>query len=209
LADRNLFAITSFIIGMDNDTVGVAERTLEQIRSWPPGLPVFGQLTPFPATPLYDRLKKDGRLTRPTHWLDFTPYQMAHTPLKMTIAEAQIELQHAWESSYSPQRNAEAIKALSHKGVGWKIYHLIMRLSFRGIYFPQMGILSWCKVLKDNRQTIFQLMKETWLAVRKKGTPQRTNSHPQRAVNSSNSHDQATSSVEPSPKVMQCRRRGL
>ena len=28
LADRNVYAITSFIFGMDNDTVGVAERTL-------------------------------------------------------------------------------------------------------------------------------------------------------------------------------------
>lgn len=165
LADRNLFAITSFIIGMDNDTVGVASRTLEQIRSWPPGLPVFGQLTPFPATPLYDRLKKDGRLTRPLHWLDFAPYQMAHTPLKMSIAEAQKELQQAWEESYSPERNAEAIRAISHKSVGWKIYHLIMRLSFRGIYFPQMGIGSWLKVLKDNRRTIFQLTRESFAAL--------------------------------------------
>src|SRR6202167_2002683 len=29
LADRNVFAITSFMFGMDNDTVGVAERTLQ------------------------------------------------------------------------------------------------------------------------------------------------------------------------------------
>ncbi|HKX28832.1 MAG TPA: radical SAM protein, partial [Blastocatellia bacterium] len=48
LAQRNLYAITSFIFGMDNDTTGVADRTLDQIRSWPPGLPVFGLLTPFP-----------------------------------------------------------------------------------------------------------------------------------------------------------------
>ena len=36
LAERNIYAITSFIIGMDNDTPGVAERILQQIRS---GLP--------------------------------------------------------------------------------------------------------------------------------------------------------------------------
>ncbi|HEX8922289.1 MAG TPA: radical SAM protein, partial [Pyrinomonadaceae bacterium] len=71
LAQRNIFAITSFIFGMDNDTTGVAERTLQEIRSWPPGLPVFGQLTPFPATPLYERLEKAGRLARPRHWMDF------------------------------------------------------------------------------------------------------------------------------------------
>src|SRR4030095_7112273 len=45
LARRNIYAITSFIFGMDNDTPGVAERTLQQIETWPPVLPVFGQLT--------------------------------------------------------------------------------------------------------------------------------------------------------------------
>src|SRR6185437_16941089 len=52
LARHNVYAITSFIFGMDNDTVGVSDRTVKEINSWPPGLPVFGQLTPFPATPL-------------------------------------------------------------------------------------------------------------------------------------------------------------
>src|SRR5512136_531387 len=56
VAQRNVFAITSFIFGMDNDTPGVAQRTLNEIRTWPPGLPIFGLLTPLPATPLYKRL---------------------------------------------------------------------------------------------------------------------------------------------------------
>src|SRR5207247_9283260 len=88
LALRNVYAITSFIFGMDNDTVGVAERTLQQVRTWPPGLPIFGLLTPLPATPLYKRLEVAGRLTRPKHWQEFIPFAMAHTPLKMTIEEA-------------------------------------------------------------------------------------------------------------------------
>ena len=60
LAERNVYAITSFIFGMDNDTPGVAERTLKQVRTWPPGLPIFGLLTPLPATPLYKRLETVG-----------------------------------------------------------------------------------------------------------------------------------------------------
>jgi radical SAM superfamily enzyme YgiQ (UPF0313 family) len=36
LAQRNVYAITSFIFGMDNDTPGVAERTLQEIRTWKP-----------------------------------------------------------------------------------------------------------------------------------------------------------------------------
>src|SRR5438552_13487417 len=78
LALRNVYAITSFIFGLDNDSPGVAERTLEQIRTWPPGLPIFGLLTPLPATPLYKRLEASGRLTRPKHWHEFIPFAIAH-----------------------------------------------------------------------------------------------------------------------------------
>src|SRR5256714_203983 len=121
LAQRNLYAITSFIFGMDNDTPGSAERTLEQIRSWPPGLPGFGLLTPFPSTPLYKRLEATGRLTRPKHWLEFAPFQMAHTPLKMTIAEAHQEFAQAWRASYSSQRIAEALDSIRHKPIEVRI----------------------------------------------------------------------------------------
>lgn len=160
LAQRNVYAITSFIFGMDNDTPGVAERTLQEIRNWPPGLPVFGQLTPFPATPLYSRLEKAGRLARPKHWMDFAPFEMAHEPLKMTMREARIEVDHAWSSSYSPERNAQAIDAINDKAISYRISHLVARLFFRGIYFPQMGKWAWMRVISQNRHTLVSLAKE-------------------------------------------------
>jgi radical SAM superfamily enzyme YgiQ (UPF0313 family) len=160
LADRGIYAITSFIVGLDNDTVGVAERTLREIESWPPGLPIFGQLTPFPSTPLYQRLLKAGRLTRPRHWLDFAPFRMAHTPLKMSIAEAQSELDKAWTRSYSPERNAQAVESISDKPIDHRIMHFITRLAFRGIYFPQMGKGAWAKLFFANRRLIYSLARE-------------------------------------------------
>src|SRR5947209_17380627 len=136
LAQRNIYAITSFIFGLDNDTPGVASRTLAEIRKWPPGLPVFGQITPFPATPLYTRLEKEGRLTRPKHWLEFAPFQMAHTPLKITIPEVQDEVRYAWANSYSPAAIERAIESIADEPAAYKISHLLARLFFRGIYFP-------------------------------------------------------------------------
>ncbi|HEV2883653.1 MAG TPA: radical SAM protein [Pyrinomonadaceae bacterium] len=166
LAKRNIYAITSFIIGLDNDTPGVASRTLEQIESWPPGLPVFGQLTPFPATPLFDRLVASGRLTRPKHWMEFAPYQMAHEPLKMTIPQTQEELDECWERSYSPKRNLEAITALNDHPISYRAIHLIMRFFFRGIYFPQMNKRAWAKVFFQNRRSILSLSKEVFVKMR-------------------------------------------
>src|ERR1700737_288307 len=160
LAKRNVYAITSFIFGMDNNTPGVAERTLEQVRTWPPGLPIFGLLTPLPATPLYKRLKATGRLTRPKHWQEFIPFAMAHTPLKMTIEEAHAEVKYGWAHAYSPEAMAQAVEALDEQPLGYRINIFLARLCFRGIYFPMMGRLAWLKVIAQNRQTIFKLAKE-------------------------------------------------
>jgi bacteriochlorophyll C12 methyltransferase len=165
LANRNVFAITSFIFGMDNDTTGVAERTLSEIRTWPPGLPIFGLLTPLPATPLYKRLEAAGRLTRPKHWQEFIPFEMAHTPLKMTIAEAHAEVKSGWAKSYSAEAIAAAVQMLKDKPLGYRINIFIARVCFRGIYFPQMGPIAWMKLILANRHTIKSLVKEglaTW-----------------------------------------------
>ncbi|HWW75094.1 MAG TPA: hypothetical protein VNZ44_06855, partial [Pyrinomonadaceae bacterium] len=137
-----------------------ADRTLREIESWPPGLPVFGQLTPFPATPLYERLEKAGRLERPKHWLDFAPFVMAHAPLKMTIEEARMETRRAWEASYSHERNAEAIAAIADRPFQYRAGHLVSRLFFRGIYFPQMTRRAWLRLAADNRRVIYALVKE-------------------------------------------------
>ena len=171
LRKRNIYAITSFIFGMDNDTPGVANRTVNEIESWAPGLPVFGQLTPFPSTPLYTRLQKAGRLARPKHWLDFAPFVMAHDPLKMMIEDAKKETFDAWHRSYSPERNLEAINAIRDAPIDIRIGHLVARLFFRGIYFPQMSKSAWLKLLFDNRKPIITLSREgirTWRAARKR-----------------------------------------
>ena len=162
LARRRVYAITSFIFGLDHDSPGVAGRTLAQIREWPPVLPVFGQITPFPATPLYERLEKEGRLTRPRHWLEFAPFHMAHTPLGMTIPEVRAEIRYAWLNSYSAAATAHAIESIADEPVPYKISHLIARIFFRGIYFPPKGIWGWFKVFAQNRGSIFRIVKESF-----------------------------------------------
>ena len=160
LARHNLYAITSFIFGMDGDRTGVAQRTLEVIRSWPPGLPVFGLLTPYPATPLYDRLAAAGRLTRPKHWLEFKPFTMAFKPLGITVEQAEAEVRQAWASSYSPQTIASAMGWLGSKSFPDRLIHLLCRLAFRGIYFPQMKRREWVQVLFQNRGPILRLLAQ-------------------------------------------------
>ena len=160
LAARGIYAITSFIFGMDGDRPGVARRTIDVMESWPPGLPVFGLLTPYPATPLYERLLREGRLTRPKHWLDFHPFRMAFKPKHIGIEQAEAEVHEAWSRSYDPAALTAALKKLRGRPFHERAVLIFTRLLFRGIYFPQMRLTQWARVLFSNRHSMVQLIRE-------------------------------------------------
>ena len=170
LARRDVYAINSFIFGLDHDMVGVADRTLREIDRWPPGLPVFGQLTPYPETPLYDRLEASGRLARPKHWMEFAPFEMAHKPERMTISEVRKEIHQAWAASYNAEANTAAVDRLRHRPLPYRIIHMIARMIFRGLYFPQTSMRAWIGMLLRNRRTLLSLIWQglkAWLAYRR------------------------------------------
>ena len=166
LADRGIYAITSFIFGMDRDEPGVAKRTTDVINTWPPGLPVYGLLTPYPATPLYDRLLEEGRLTRPKHWLDFRPFRMAYTPKSITIEQAEKEVHEAWSRSYDPEAVAGALEKIGNRPFSERAALLFTRLIFRGIYFPQMTRSQWIKLVFSYRGSILKILREGITAFR-------------------------------------------
>jgi radical SAM superfamily enzyme YgiQ (UPF0313 family) len=170
LARYGVYAITAFIFGIDGDSPGVAKRTLDMIHSWPPGLPVFGLLTPYPATPLYERLASAGRLTRPKHWLEFKPFSMGFSPLGISSDQAEEEVRKAWAASYEPAANAAAMRYLEAGSLPDRIIHLLSRLAFRGIYFPQMNWRAWARILVQNRSSIIKL---TVQAIKMKYRPRR------------------------------------
>ena len=179
LARHGVYAITAFIFGIDGDHPGMAKRTLDVIRSWPPGLPVFGLLTPYPATPLYKRLSLAGRLTRPKHWLEFKPFSMAFSPSGISSEQAEAEVREAWASSYTPTANASAMRWLESRPLPDRVIHMLSRLAFRGIYFPQMSRRDWVRVLFQNRSPIFKVISQ---ALKMKVRSRPTKPRPQRSV---------------------------
>ena len=173
LASRGIYAITSFIFGMDGDSPGVAARTIGQIETWAPGLPVYGLMTPYPATPLYDRLAKEGRLTRPQHWLDFRPFRMAYTPDGISIAQAEKEVRSAWTRSYSSRQIAASLRKIRHRPFAERAVMFSAQMAFRGIYFPQMKKSQWALLVAQNSRTICGLIWEgVRLRFRRSRSPQ-------------------------------------
>lgn len=160
LARRGVYAITSFIVGMEDDRPGVASSISSEINTWPPVLPVFGLLTPYPGTPLYDRLQKQGRLLRPEHWLDFKPFRLTFQPNHLSPTQSEDEVNESWRLGYGTRSFARTQRWLvdNRKPFDHQVAFLVARLLFRGIYFPQSTPWSWVRLLASNAHTIARLV---------------------------------------------------
>ncbi len=160
LADQNVYAITSFIVGLEDDRPGTAALVDAQLSSWPPVLPVFGLLTPFPATPLYERLAAAGRLLDPTHWLGTEAFKATFRFAHFTPDGAEAEVRDAWSRTYAPRAFARTQQWLVAHGKSFEtqVTFLVARLIFRGIYFQQGTAWSWIRVLAANSPTIARIV---------------------------------------------------
>jgi radical SAM superfamily enzyme YgiQ (UPF0313 family) len=166
LARRGVYAITSFIVGMEDDRPGVAASISSEINTWPPVLPVFGLLTPYPGTPLYNRLQKEGRLLRPEHWLDFKPFRLTFQPKHLSPSQSEDEVNESWRRGYGRRSFARTQQWLvdNRKPFDHQVAFLVARLLFRGIYFPQSTPWSWVRLLASNAHTIARLVMRRLLA---------------------------------------------
>jgi radical SAM superfamily enzyme YgiQ (UPF0313 family) len=156
LARHDVYAVTSFIVGLEGDRPGSAARLEKEISAWPPVLPVFGLLTPYPGTPLYDKLAAQGRILMERHWLDPSTFAATFRPSDLTPAEAEREVREAWRRSYRPRVFARTQRWMvrHRKPFDAQVMFLVARLLFRGIYFPQMTGFAWLRLLAANAPTI-------------------------------------------------------
>jgi radical SAM superfamily enzyme YgiQ (UPF0313 family) len=76
----------TFVFGYDRDTPDSFARTVAFAREHDMYIAAFNHLTPFPGTPLYDRLQNEGRLLFDKWWLDpnYRYGMVPYTPAGMT-----------------------------------------------------------------------------------------------------------------------------
>ena len=88
----------SFIFGFDNDDPRVFERTVEFVHQARIELPTYSVLTPFPGTPLWDRLNREGRIFD-RDWSHYDMSQVVFSPRGM--APEQLQEGYLWAQKYS------------------------------------------------------------------------------------------------------------
>jgi radical SAM superfamily enzyme YgiQ (UPF0313 family) len=87
----NVRLYSTFVFGYDRDTAQTFDDTVEFANRHRFYMAAFNHLTPFPGTPLYARLKQQGRLLYDAWWLD-PSYSYNKIPFKPTLLEPE-ELQ--------------------------------------------------------------------------------------------------------------------
>jgi len=89
-----------FVFGMDEDTPDVFMKTAQFAIDTRIDLPRFAILTPFPNTPLYHRLKAEGRILT-EDWSLYDGQHVVFQPARMAVDELSAGTERAWKYTYS------------------------------------------------------------------------------------------------------------
>src|SRR5262249_53350344 len=76
-----------FVLGLDHQTPAIFEQVFEFAMRIPLYDVQITVLTPFPGTPLYARLLREGRILAPNRWDLCTMFDVNFAPKNMTIAQ--------------------------------------------------------------------------------------------------------------------------
>jgi radical SAM superfamily enzyme YgiQ (UPF0313 family) len=90
-----------FVLGLDNHTPDIFARVkdfVERSRLIEVQLTVQ---TPFPGTPLYERLRREGRLLRPRYWECCTLFDVTYRPTHMTVEQLEEGLRWLFREIYN------------------------------------------------------------------------------------------------------------
>lgn len=106
-----------FVFGLDDDHPDVFLRTAEFAVQAGIDLPRFAVVTPFPNTPLFNRLDAEGRiLTR--NWELYDAQHVVFQPKHMTAKDLQQGVEAAWKHAYS---YSSIIKRIARSPAPWPV----------------------------------------------------------------------------------------
>ena len=98
--NNGMIVIGCFIFGFDNDNKNVFNDTLKIIKKFNIDVADFLILTPFPGTPLYNKLEKEGRILT-KDWSKYNMKNVVFTPKNMSSDELINGVKDLYKDFYS------------------------------------------------------------------------------------------------------------
>ena len=129
LRKYNIRLYITFIFGYDEDTNASFSESVDFAKEHNFYITAFNHLTPFPGTPLYDRLEREGRMLYDKWWLDerysynmipFMPNRMTPEELERGCVQARSDF-YTWQSIWN--RGLDRVNRRSPKM--WFQYYLM------------------------------------------------------------------------------------
>ncbi len=103
IQDAGVTVNTCFIVGLDRDTPAVFDDIRRFVREAEPLEIQVTVLTPFPGTPLFERLRREGRLDEPPFWHKCTLFDVNYRPLGMSREELRRGLYDLFRDLYNDE----------------------------------------------------------------------------------------------------------
>ena len=97
---KGLMVQGSFVLGFDTDELDVFEKTVDFVIKARIDLPQFTVFTPFPGTPLFDRLKAEDRILT-YDWSKYNGHDVVFQPKNMTPKQLDDGMRVTWGRAYS------------------------------------------------------------------------------------------------------------
>lgn len=106
--DAGIEPYTSFLVGNDGDDEGTFDRMLEFADAAKIRKAEFAILTPYPGTPIWERMVKDDRILH-RGWTRYNDANVVFRPAQMSPERLQEGYLHLWREFYRPR---QALRAL-------------------------------------------------------------------------------------------------
>jgi radical SAM superfamily enzyme YgiQ (UPF0313 family) len=111
--DNGMIVIGNFIFGFDTDIPDVFDKTIEFVNKSEIDILPINILTPFPGTPLYERLNREGRILT-KDWPKYNMQTVVFQPKNMTpdeLFDNTVKVHRAWyETSNTIKRIIRSMK---------------------------------------------------------------------------------------------------
>jgi len=101
--DRHVGVLGTFIVGFDGDTPAVFDSLVDFVDEIEIDIPRFAVLTPFPGTPVYNQLKREGRIIS-ENWQVYDSVRVVFQPEGMSVEELQQGIVKVWRNAFKTRR---------------------------------------------------------------------------------------------------------
>jgi radical SAM superfamily enzyme YgiQ (UPF0313 family) len=127
IQQKGIAVVAAFVFGLDSDGPDVFEQALGVVKEGGANLVNFSTLAPYPGTPVFERLRREGRITE-WDWSKYISPNVCFIPKKMSAEELASGTRWCQEQFYSLGNVVKSAVQAGYR-LGWAMGILSLKLN--------------------------------------------------------------------------------